>query len=108
MAESLARSLAATGDKSGAAVRYEITGPAAPRWFGWEAEPYALAAFVQLGRLYESLGDTTRARDAYQRYLTLMARGDDDLVSVREARAALFQDWLCEGRGRPEPKELGC
>ena len=43
VAESLARSLAATGDKSGAAVRYESLVSAAPRWFGWEAEPYALA-----------------------------------------------------------------
>ena len=89
VAESLARSLAATGDKSGAVARYESFVSAAPRWFGWEAEPYALAAFVQLGRLYESLGDTARARDAYQRYLTRMAKADDDLVSVREARAAL-------------------
>ena len=89
VAESLARSLAAAGDNAAAAARYESVVTGTRQWFGWEAEPYALAAFVQLGKLYEKVGDTARARDTYQRFLKGMTRADDDLVSVREARTAL-------------------
>jgi DNA-binding SARP family transcriptional activator/tetratricopeptide (TPR) repeat protein/tRNA A-37 threonylcarbamoyl transferase component Bud32 len=88
VAESLARALAAASD-SRAAARYESMLANIPRWYGWEAEPYALAALVQLGRLYETLGDTARARSAYERHVSRMAHGDADLVSVREARAGL-------------------
>ena len=103
--ESLARALAAMGDKSRAAARYESVVAAVHSWYGWEAEPYVLSAFVQLGQVYESLGDTARARDAYQRYLTRMAKGDSDLVSVREARAALNRIAGANAQGNPSSKK---
>ena len=88
-AASLARALAAAGDLAGAARMYDALAASPERWYGGEAEEFGLTAPRDAARLYERLGDTTRARAAYERVLSQWAAGDPDLVSIRESRERL-------------------
>lgn len=87
--ESLANALARSGDAVDAAPLYEALMTAPDRWYGWEAEQYALSAPLQAGALYERVGDMTRAKTAYERIMTRWAHGDSDLVTVRATREGL-------------------
>jgi hypothetical protein len=97
--ESFARALAAKGDLAGAAKAYESIAAEPGSSFGFEAEEYALTAWRDAGAVYERLGDVTRARNAYERQLSLWAHPDSDLVSLRDARLGLAR----VTRGRLQP-----
>jgi DNA-binding SARP family transcriptional activator/tetratricopeptide (TPR) repeat protein len=89
--ESLAHALAGAGDLTSAAKVHESIGSDPTRWFGYEAEQFALVAWRNAGQLYERMHDYRRARDAYERQLTLWTRPDSDLVSLRDARDGLLR-----------------
>jgi tetratricopeptide (TPR) repeat protein len=56
---------------------------------GWEVqEPWIMASY-ELGRLYESRGDTAHAVDLYQRFVERWATGDEDLPVLADARSRL-------------------
>ena len=97
--ESLARALAVVGDLDAATTLYEkvVVDPA--KWYGWEAQPYAMQAPLELGRLYLRMGDTSRAAAAYRRLLERWGGGDPDLAAAREARTR-----LAELRSDPEER----
>jgi tetratricopeptide (TPR) repeat protein len=56
-------------------------------------EPIGVLAHLQLGRAYVMLGDTTKARAAYQDFLTLWKDADPDIPILKQAKAeyAKFQ-----------------
>lgn len=87
--ESLANAVARAGNLTEAARLYETLLAKADRWYGWEAEQYALATPLAAGALYERANDLPHARAAYEQVLTRWARGDTDLVTMRASRAAL-------------------
>jgi tetratricopeptide (TPR) repeat protein len=87
--ESLANAIAHSGDLTGAAHLYDSLMSGPDRWYGWEAEQYALSAPFQAGSLYERAGDVTRAKTAYEQIMTRWAHGDTDLVTVRGSRDGL-------------------
>ena len=87
--ESLASAVARAGNFAEAARLYETLLGKADRWYGWEAEQYALAAPLAAGALYERANDLPHARAAYEQVLTRWAQGDTDLVTMRASRAAL-------------------
>ena len=91
VSESLARALSSIGNPLEAADRYERIADHLTEWFGWEAQPYAMASLLEAGRLHEGLGDTARAVSAYRTLVALLARGDSDLALVREARTGLLR-----------------
>jgi tetratricopeptide (TPR) repeat protein len=87
--ESLAHGLAAAGQLSESARRYEALASAPRDWFGWEAEQDGLDAPLSAAALYERLGDASRARAAYERQLAQWSAPDSDLVSLRLAHDGL-------------------
>jgi DNA-binding SARP family transcriptional activator/Flp pilus assembly protein TadD len=87
--ESLARALAARGDLASAARAYESIAAKPADGFGFEAEQFSLTAWRDAGAVYEKLGDTVRARAAYEHQIELWPRGDGDLAALRDARAGL-------------------
>jgi eukaryotic-like serine/threonine-protein kinase len=50
-------------------------------------EPIGALAHLQLGRAYAMQGDTTRARAAYQSFLTLWKGADPDIPILKQAKA---------------------
>jgi eukaryotic-like serine/threonine-protein kinase len=50
-------------------------------------EPIGALAHLQLGRAYALQGDTTKARAAYQDFLTLWKDADSDIPILKEAKA---------------------
>lgn len=56
---------------------------------GWEVQEAWLLASYELGRLYESRGDTGNAIASYRRFVQRWAAGDDDLVALADARRRL-------------------
>jgi DNA-binding winged helix-turn-helix (wHTH) protein/tetratricopeptide (TPR) repeat protein len=50
-------------------------------------EPIGALAHLQLGRAYALQGDTTKARSAYQDFLTLWKDADPDILILKEAKA---------------------
>jgi tetratricopeptide (TPR) repeat protein len=51
------------------------------------ADPIGALAHLQLGRAYAVSGDMTKAKSAYQGFLTLWKDADADLPVLRQARA---------------------
>jgi hypothetical protein len=51
------------------------------------ADPVGALAHLQLGRAYAVSGDTTKAKSAYQGFLTLWKDADPDLPVLKQARA---------------------
>jgi eukaryotic-like serine/threonine-protein kinase len=49
-------------------------------------DPIGALARLQLGRAYSLLGDKTKARDAYQDFLTLWKDADSDIPILKEAK----------------------
>jgi tetratricopeptide (TPR) repeat protein len=97
--ESLARALGQAGDLAGAARLYERLASSAENSYGWEGQVFALAAPRDLGRVYERMGDTARAIEAYERLTSRWAAADSDLLVLREARNRLSE--LRPGADRP-------
>jgi tetratricopeptide (TPR) repeat protein/tRNA A-37 threonylcarbamoyl transferase component Bud32 len=56
---------------------------------GWEAQEPWILAHYELGTFYQERGDTAKALDYYNRFLTIWQDGDSDLVALRDARARL-------------------
>jgi hypothetical protein len=50
-------------------------------------DPVGALAHVQLGRAYSLSGDKTKAKSAYQDFLTLWKDADPDIPIVKQARA---------------------
>ena len=50
-------------------------------------DPIGVLAHVQLGRAYAMQGDTTKAKAAYQDFLTLWKDGDPDIPILKQAKA---------------------
>jgi cytochrome c-type biogenesis protein CcmH/NrfG len=50
-------------------------------------DPIAVLAHLQLGRAYALQGDTTRAKAAYQDFLTLWKDADPDIPVLKQAKA---------------------
>ena len=50
-------------------------------------EPIGALAHLQLGRAYAMQGDTTKARAAYQDFLTLWKDADPDIPILKQAKA---------------------
>jgi cytochrome c-type biogenesis protein CcmH/NrfG len=50
-------------------------------------DPIAVLAHLQLGRAYALQGDTTRAKAAYQAFLTLWEDADPDIPVLKQAKA---------------------
>jgi DNA-binding winged helix-turn-helix (wHTH) protein len=50
-------------------------------------EPIGALAHLQLGRAYAMQGDTTKARTAYQSFLTLWKEADPDIPILKQAKA---------------------
>jgi eukaryotic-like serine/threonine-protein kinase len=50
-------------------------------------EPIGALAHLQLGRAYAMQGDTTKARAAYQSFLTLWKEADPDIPILKQAKA---------------------
>ena len=51
------------------------------------ADPIGALAHLQLGRAYALSGDKTRAKAAYQDFLTLWKDADPDIPILKEAKA---------------------
>jgi Tfp pilus assembly protein PilF len=51
------------------------------------ADPIGTLAHLQLGRAYAVSGDMTKAKSAYQGFLTLWKDADADLPVLKQARA---------------------
>jgi tetratricopeptide (TPR) repeat protein len=51
------------------------------------ADPIGALAHLQLGRAYVASGDTAKAKNAYQDFLTLWKDADEDLPVLKQARA---------------------
>jgi hypothetical protein len=49
-------------------------------------EPYAAVARLELGRAYTLQGDTSKARGAYQDFLTLWKDADPDIPILKQAK----------------------
>jgi serine/threonine protein kinase/Tfp pilus assembly protein PilF len=56
---------------------------------GWEAQESWVLAHYELGQLYQERGDTAKAVDFFDRFLTIWRDGDPDLVALADARARL-------------------
>jgi hypothetical protein len=52
----------------------------------WVTNPLAHTALLQLGRAYARQGDTTKAKSAYQDFLTLW-NADPDIPILKQAEA---------------------
>jgi DNA-binding winged helix-turn-helix (wHTH) protein/predicted Zn-dependent protease len=50
-------------------------------------EPIAALAHLQLARAYEIAGQTSKAREAYQQFLTLWREADPDIPILKQAKA---------------------
>jgi hypothetical protein len=50
-------------------------------------DPIGALAHLQLGRAYALTGDKTRAKSAYQDFLTLWNNADPDIPILKEAKA---------------------
>jgi tetratricopeptide (TPR) repeat protein len=51
------------------------------------ADPIGALAHLQLGRAYVASGDTAKAKNAYQDFLTLWKDADEDIPVLKQARA---------------------
>jgi tetratricopeptide (TPR) repeat protein len=51
------------------------------------ADPIGALAHLQLGRAFDSSGDTIKAKAAYQKFLTLWENADPDIPILRQAKA---------------------
>jgi hypothetical protein len=51
------------------------------------SDPIGALAHVQLGRAYALAGDKTKAKSAYQDFLTLWKDGDPDIPILKQAKA---------------------
>jgi tetratricopeptide (TPR) repeat protein len=56
---------------------------------GWEAQEFWLLAHLDLGQVYEALGDVPDAVGSYEALLEIWKDGDPDLIALIEARARL-------------------
>jgi len=56
---------------------------------GWEAQEGWILAHYELGKLYQERGDTAKAVDYYDRFLTIWNDGDADLVPLADAKRRL-------------------
>jgi len=78
-----------------AAIPYEVGHPAAVfmRCFGAlylvVSDPVGTSAHLQLGRAYALLGDKTRAKSAYQDFLTLWKDADTDIPHVETSQSRI-------------------
>lgn len=50
-------------------------------------EPIGAVAHLQIGRAYAMQGDTTKAKAAYQAFLTLWKDADPDIPILKQAKA---------------------
>ena len=50
-------------------------------------DPIGALAHLQIGRAYTIQGDTTKAKPAYQNFLTLWKDADPDIPILKEAKA---------------------
>ena len=50
-------------------------------------DPIGVLAHLQLGRAYAMQGDTTKAKAAYQDFLTLWKDADPDIPVLKQAKA---------------------
>ena len=50
-------------------------------------EPIGPLAHLQLGRAYATMGDTVKAKAAYQDFLTLWKDADPDIPILKQAKA---------------------
>jgi hypothetical protein len=51
------------------------------------ADPIGALAHLQLGRVYRSLGDNSKAKSAYEDFLTLWKAADLDIPVLKQAKA---------------------
>ena len=85
--QSVASAMEKTGDYKGAIEQYRQI--ERERDVGWEGqEGYALAEY-RIGKLYETLGDAASAIKAYEAFLESWKDADENLRSVRDAKARL-------------------
>jgi serine/threonine protein kinase/tetratricopeptide (TPR) repeat protein len=85
--ESLALAYYRKGDLEKAAAKYAQF--LAEDMLGQEAQETWVLANYQLGRIYEQVGETTKAREYYRRFLDLWREGDEDLPVIGDAKNRL-------------------
>jgi len=84
--EPLAFGLRVTGKTQEAARAYQEIVDQVP--LGSEGQESWVLAHYELGKIYQELGDTAKARQSYGELLDLWKDGDEDLPVLRQAKAA--------------------
>jgi hypothetical protein len=51
------------------------------------SDPIGALAYLQLGRAYSRMGDKTKARSSYEKFLTLWKDGDSEIPILRQVKA---------------------
>jgi hypothetical protein len=51
------------------------------------SDPVGALAHLQLGRAYSRMGDKTRARSSYEKFLTLWKDADPEIPILKQAKA---------------------
>jgi serine/threonine-protein kinase len=90
--ESVAYGHLADGDLDAAQSKYQEL--LTRRDLAAEAQEYWILAHYRLGQIHAEKGDTAGAAEYYRRFLDIWAKGDDDLVALRDAR-----NWIQALRG---------
>ncbi len=75
------------GEWAQAIAKYELV--IEKKDFGWEAQEYWLTAHYMLGRIYEKKGETAKAIQNYQAFITMWKDADSDLIDLLDAKARL-------------------
>lgn len=83
--ESLAFGYRTLGKPQEAANKYQEIIP--KLWLGGEEQEYWILAHYELGKIYKELGDTPKAKEYYEKFLSIWKDADPDIPILRQARA---------------------
>ena len=87
--ESLAHAESKLGNREEALKRYQEL--AGIHYLGNEAQEQWILAHYQLGRLFQEAGDKDKARQYYEKFLTIWKDGDADMPAIKDAKAQLIR-----------------
>ncbi len=83
--ESLAFGYRTLGKPQEAARKYQEI--IAKSWLGAEHQEFWILAHYELGKIYEELGDTQKAKEYYEMFLSIWKDADPDINILRQAKA---------------------